>query len=60
MKRLLIELDDNYANAITITAIGGGLGNTNISTVGADLRKTDKIIIDENGKAKLIMGENNE
>ncbi len=54
MKTLLIKIDDKYAQAIIITAIGGSLGNTNISTVGADLRTTKEIIIDENGKAKLI------
>lgn len=53
MKKLIIEIDDNYAGAISITAIGGGLGNINISTTSADLSITDKIIIDEQGKAKF-------
>lgn len=54
MKKVLIEINDNYASAISITVIGGGLYNINIATGSADLSKTDKIIIDENGKAEII------
>ena len=49
MKKVVIEINDKYSGALTLTAIGGGLYNINIATGSADLSKTDKIVIDEQG-----------
>lgn len=51
MKRVIIDLDDNYASVLSLTAIGLKNG-TNITTTCIDLRDTTHIILnkDENDK----------
>lgn len=44
MKRVILELDDNYADVISITAIGVKSG-TNITSVVYDIREKDYITL---------------
>lgn len=51
MKSITIEIDEKYASLLTFTVIGYNIGEVNVTTAAFDLLKTDKIIIDEKGKA---------
>lgn len=50
-KRVIIDLDDNYAGALTLTAVGGTFGfGIRVSTAAFDLAKCTHIIIGSDGK----------
>lgn len=50
MKTITIEIDEKYAEILTITAIGRSGSVLNASTHACNLSKTSHIKIDENGK----------
>lgn len=54
MKRAILEIDDNFDNILSVTAIGLELNGINVSTYAADLEKCERIIIDSTGKCKVI------
>jgi hypothetical protein len=59
MKKVVIEINDKYSGALSLTAIGGGIYNINVATGSADLSKTDKIVIDEQGYMITLKENNN-
>lgn len=59
MKRVIFEIDDNYGDILSVTAIGLELNGINVSTYAADLEKCERIIIDSTGKCTVIEKEGN-
>lgn len=59
MKKVVIEINDKYSGVLSVTAIGGGINNINVSTGSVDLSKTDKIVIDEQGYMITLKENNN-
>ena len=57
MKRVILEIDDNFDNILSVTAIGLGLNGANVSTYAADLKSCERIIIDSTGKCTIIEKE---
>ncbi len=57
MKVVTIEIHEDYAEVLTITAVGRAGKMLNVSTHSIDISKTDTIIIDENGKVTGTKGE---
>ncbi len=49
-KKITIEIDDSYAKALSLTAVGQTGLTTNVTCVVVDLRKTDYIKIYKSGK----------
>lgn len=57
MKKITIEIDERYGRILTFTGTGTGDRNNNdlYATVWAvDMSKTNKVIVDNNGKATFI------
>ena len=58
MRKLVLEIDDRYANAIGMTFIGGaGFNEINVYTTSVDLTDPELQglrIVDEGGKVRMI------
>lgn len=58
MRKLVLEIDDGYANAIGMTFIGGtGFNVINVYTTSVDLTDpelTGLRLVDEGGKVRMI------
>lgn len=58
MRKLTIEIDDKYANAIGMTFIGGaGFNTINVYTIAVDLTDPELQglrLVDEGGKVRMI------
>ena len=52
MKKVILEIDDNYADALSITCIGRCNGVLNISIKGIEVIDNMLVLIGEDGKAK--------
>lgn len=50
MKKITIEIDENYGNVLTFTVVGRIGPVLNVATYAVDIEKTDGIVIDKNGK----------
>lgn len=50
MKRVTIEIDERYANILSLTAIGGNKVETRATTVLVDPHKENHVWIDETGE----------
>lgn len=46
MKRVIIELPDDYSDVISVTVIGRIIGTTNIATAAFDINKGENISYD--------------
>lgn len=57
MKRVIFEIDDNYGDILSVTAIGLEPNGVNVSTYAADLESCERIIIDSTGKCTIIEKE---
>jgi hypothetical protein len=57
MKVITLEIHDDYAEILTFTAIGRKGTMLNATTHALDMRETNKVIIDKNGKATDVKGE---
>ena len=53
MKKITIELDDNYGTILSITAVGHTKRGVNVSTSAIDAEKHNKIVIGCDGKAAV-------
>lgn len=53
MKKITIEIDDRYANVLTVTAVGRTWNTLDVTTHAIDLTKYDTLKIDEKGKQWL-------
>lgn len=51
MKRIMLDIDDTYVGALSVTAVGATTTSTHITTYVADLEDGDHIIIGNDGKA---------
>lgn len=60
MKKITIEIDERYGQILSFTGTGtSSLGGLNVTIWAVDMSKTNKVIVDNNGKATLIWeGEN--
>lgn len=58
MRKLVLEIDDRYANAIGMTFIGGaGFNEINVYTTSVDLTDPELQglrLVDEGGKVRMI------
>ena len=54
MNRVTIDIDEGYAGALSITAIGHHKGFTNVATRVFDIKENDYILIDGNGKTSSL------
>lgn len=55
MKKITIEIDERYGQVLTFTGTGkSSLGGLNVTVWAVDMSKTNKVIVDNNGKATLI------
>jgi hypothetical protein len=52
MKRIIIDLDDDYATVLSLTAIGLKSG-TNITTTCVDLRTTEHIVLNKDNDGNM-------
>jgi hypothetical protein len=57
MKVVTIKIHEDYAEVLTITAVGRAGSMLNVSTHSIDISKTDTVIIDKDGKATDTKGE---
>lgn len=48
MKRIVLELDDNHADILSVTAIGVG-GTTKVATSSFDIREITTISLETDG-----------
>ena len=55
MKKVTIEIDDNYGNVLSLTASGTVGIRHNVTVVAVDLQRANRVKIDENGKAWITM-----
>lgn len=60
MKRVIFEIDDNYGDILSVTAIGLVLNGVNVSTYAVDLKSCERITIDNTGKCTTIEKEGND
>lgn len=54
MKRVIIDIDDNYASVLSVTATGEKHGRINVTVCAIDLNKCDHMVIDCNGNIKQL------
>ena len=54
MKRVILEIDDDYAGVLSVTAIGGTACGMKVSTYAVALEDCDRMIIDSVGKCTPI------
>ena len=55
MKKITIEIDERYGQILAFTGTGtSGLGGLNVTVWEVDMDKTNKVIVDNNGKATLL------
>lgn len=57
MKVVTIKIHEDYAEILTVTAIGRAGSMLNASTHSIDISKADTIIIDKKGHATDMKGE---
>ena len=56
MKRVILDIDDRYANVLTVTLVGNTIqwdalkGELCVTTSSFDITKCDHITVDESGK----------
>ena len=50
MKKIIVEIFEDFAGALSITAIGSNYLGANVTVAVADLSDTNHIVIDEMGK----------
>lgn len=56
MKRVILDIDDRYANVLTVTLVGNLIdwnalkGELNVTTSSFDIKKCDHITVGEDGK----------
>ena len=49
MRKVEIEIDENYADCLSITVAGHKYNELRIATCAVDLRACDKLIVNSNG-----------
>lgn len=47
---VILEIDEKYANVLTVTAVGCTAFQTVVATHAVDLSKCNHLILDKNGK----------
>ena len=57
MKKVTIEIDDNFDDVLTITVVGCDGHFTNVSTGSVDIQKYNKITFDHNGRMEVCHAE---
>lgn len=55
MKRVVLEIDDKYADALTFTVIGCDGFDTYTTIAACDLSETDRIVVRNDGKTEMRM-----
>lgn len=50
MKKITIELDEQFASVLTISAIGNVKTQVNVTTCAVDIEKYNRIVVDDTGK----------
>lgn len=48
--KVILEIDDKYANVLTVTAVGCDGFQTRVATHATDLSKNSYLTLDKNGK----------
>ena len=48
--RVILEIDEKYANVLSVTLVGCAAFQTVVTTHAVDLSKCNHLIVDENGK----------
>lgn len=55
MKKITIEIDERYGQILAFTGTGTSfLGGLNVTIWAVDMDKTNKVIVDNNGKATML------
>lgn len=57
MKRVIIDIDDKYADILSISAVGLDSDSINVSTYAVDLKSCERIVIDNIGACTIIEKE---